>query len=70
MCDLRFFAGQEKYTKPYKSECDIMFNGENRDPKCVEMIARFVRSSLDEKNQKRDATNIEIVANIADKPCS
>ena len=45
-----------------------MFNGENRDPKCVEMIAHFVRSSLDEKHQKRDATNSEIVENIADKP--
>jgi uridine kinase len=35
--------GQEKYIKPYKSTCDLIYNGENNDKSCVDMIAYLIK---------------------------
>jgi hypothetical protein len=43
-----FSKGQEKYIKPYKSSCDLIYNGENEDPGCVDMIAYLIRQKSEQ----------------------
>ena len=38
-----YLKGQEKYIKPTKSQCQIMFNGENDDESYVDMISYLIK---------------------------